>query len=398
MSYALRRQPNGSYAVYHLGLRETMHPHLGPWAEATRLYAGGSGLERALTGRAQPGERAELVVFDVGLGGAANALAAIACREGIVRAGRQARPLAIVSFERELAALAFALDQAERLDYLSGHVAAVRAILAAGAWEAPGVRWELRQGDFVQLIQVEPRRADIVFYDPFSHRTNPELWSVPVLQAVYRSRRPGSGQRLVTYSSAFGVRAALLLAGYFVGEGVRLDGRPTTLAATSFADLEQPLDPVWLGRWRRDREPWSAMRNGASSRPTLPARPYGRAATTGSRGPRRRTRGMHASTAPGPCRPRRAVPGRIKPSGGSVAGTRPLRPDAAVAPGAGGMDQPFRVICPSHGLPALAVARIAWRWTSFMLREPPPLKSSCWIYTPSVSASRKSPPTCATAT
>ncbi len=256
MSYALRRQPNGSYAVYHLGLRETMHPHLGPWAEATRLYAGGSGLERALTGRAQPGERAELVVFDVGLGGAANALAAIACREGIVRAGRQARPLAIVSFERELAALAFALDQAERLDYLSGHVAAVRAILAAGAWEAPGVRWELRQGDFVQLIQVEPRRADIVFYDPFSHRTNPELWSVPVLQAVYRSRRPGSGQRLVTYSSAFGVRAALLLAGYFVGEGVRLDGRPTTLAATSFADLEQPLDPVWLGRWRRDREPW----------------------------------------------------------------------------------------------------------------------------------------------
>lgn len=256
MSYALRRQPNGTYAVYHLGLRETMHPHLGPWAEATQLYVGGSGLERALTGRAQAGERAELVVFDVGLGGAANALAAIACRESLVRAGRQARPLAIVSFERELEALAFVVEQADRLDYVRGYLAALRALLADGAWEAPGVRWEVRQGDFVRLIQVEPRRADIVFYDPFSHRTNPDLWSVPVLEAVYRSRRPGSGQRLVTYSSAFGVRAALLLAGYYVGEGVRLDGRPTTLAATSFSDLEQPLDPGWLSRWRRDREPW----------------------------------------------------------------------------------------------------------------------------------------------
>jgi len=256
MSYALRRQSNGSYAVYHVGLGETMHPHLGPWAEATRLYVGGSRLERALKEPARPGERAELVVFDVGLGGAANALAAIACREGIVRAGRQARPLAVVSFEQELAALAFVLEQADRLGYVSGYLAALRAILADGAWEAAGVRWEVRLGDFVQLIQIEPRRADIVFYDPFSHHTNPDMWSVPVLQAVYRSRRPGSGQRLVTYSSAFGVRAALLLAGYYVGEGVRLDGRPTTLAATSFADLEQPLDMTWLGRWRRDREPW----------------------------------------------------------------------------------------------------------------------------------------------
>ncbi len=256
MPFELRRQPNGSYAVYHLGLRETMHPHLGPWEEATRLYVGGSGLERALTGRMQPGDRAEIVVFDVGLGGAANALAAIACRESLLRAGRQARPLALVSFEQELEALAFVVDHADQLGYARGYLDALRAILAGGAWDAPGVRWELRHGDFTRLIQAEPRRADIVFFDPFSHRTNPVMWSVPVLEGVYHCRRPGGGQRLVTYSSALSVRAALLLAGYYVGEGVRLDGRPTTIAATSSADLEEPLDLGWLARWRRDREPW----------------------------------------------------------------------------------------------------------------------------------------------
>ena len=256
MPFQLRRQPNGSYAVYHARLRETMHPHLGPWEEATRLYAGGSGLERALTGRKQPGDRAEIVVFDVGLGGAANALAAIACREGLVRSGRQVRPLAIVSFEQDLEALAFVVDHADELGYPRGYLDALRAILARGEWDAPGIRWELRLGDFARLIQSEPRRADIVFFDPFSHRTNPVMWSVPVLEGVYRCRRPGSGQRLVTYSSAFSVRAALLLAGYYVGDGVRLDGRPTTIAVTSSADLEEPLDLGWLARWRRDREPW----------------------------------------------------------------------------------------------------------------------------------------------
>jgi hypothetical protein len=213
-------------------------------------------LERVLTGRKQPGDRAEIVVFDVGLGGAANALAAIACREGLVRSGRQVRPLAIVSFEQDLEALAFVVDHADELGYPRGYLDALRAILARGEWDAPGVRWELRLGDFARLIQSEPRRADIVFFDPFSHRTNPVMWSVPVLEGVYRCRRPGSGQCLVTYSSAFSVRAALLLAGYYVGEGVRLDGRPTTIAVTSSADLEEPLDLGWLARWRRDREPW----------------------------------------------------------------------------------------------------------------------------------------------
>ena len=271
MSYELRRQPNGSFALYNAELRETMHPHLGPWEEATRLYVAGSGLEELLAGQAPrpkrsrvplPGgtaaERREVVVFDVGLGGAANALAAIACRAGLARAGR-AKELVLVSFDRDLEALAFAIGHADQLGYARGHLDALRSVLDSGFWEAPGVRWELRHGEFPERIGDEPRRADVVFYDPFSHRTNPAMWSLPVLEAVYRCRRPGSGQRLVTYSSAYSVRAAFLLAGYYVGDGVRLEGRPTTFAATDFAELAEPLDDRWLARWRKDREPWPAL-------------------------------------------------------------------------------------------------------------------------------------------
>jgi queuine tRNA-ribosyltransferase len=271
MSYELRRQPNGTYALYNAELRETMHPHVGPWEEATRLYVGGSGLEGLLGGQAPrpkrqrvalPGgsaaERRDVVVFDVGLGGAANALAALACRETVARSGR-AKDLLLISFDRDVEALAFAIGHADQLGYVRGHEEALRSVLESGRWEAPGVLWELRRGDFPHSIGDEPRRADVVFYDPFSHRTDPAMWSVPVLEAVYRCRRPGSGQRLVTYSSAYSVRAAFLLAGYYVGNGVSLDGRPTTIAATDFADLDEPLGDRWLARWRKDREPWPAL-------------------------------------------------------------------------------------------------------------------------------------------
>ena len=272
MTYTLRRQPNGSYSLYNPGLRETMHPHLGPWEEATRLYVGGSGLRSLLS--EQPAkaprrkksqaslpaaERKDLVIFDVGLGGAANAVAALDCRDSLVRDGKRVLPLVLVSFERELEALEFAIGNAETLGYVAKYEDALQAILSKGQWEAPGVRWELRLGDFPQLIDSEPRRADAVFFDPFSHRTNPVMWSVPVLEKVYRCRRPGQGQRLVTYSSAYSVRAAMLLAGYYVGDGVRLDGRPTTIAVSDFSELDEPLDTRWLSRWRKDAEPWPPL-------------------------------------------------------------------------------------------------------------------------------------------
>ena len=66
--------------------------------------------------------------------------------------------------------------------------------------------------------------------------------------------------RLVTYSSASNTRAAMLLAGFFVGAGLPLDGRRrATEAAAYFSSLSEPLDLRWLSRWKREREPWPCL-------------------------------------------------------------------------------------------------------------------------------------------
>ena len=65
---------NGSRAVRHLGHGEVMHPAVGPWQEALRLYVEQPRLAERLR---TPGER--LVIHDVGLGAATNAVAALTC-------------------------------------------------------------------------------------------------------------------------------------------------------------------------------------------------------------------------------------------------------------------------------------------------------------------------------
>ncbi|MBI4081759.1 MAG: methyltransferase [Candidatus Lambdaproteobacteria bacterium] len=254
-------------AVHDSRTGETMHPGLGPWQEAQQLYVAGSQLALRLKEPAPAQANPPLTVFDVGLGAAANALAALACREALLAgpaAARRVRPLHLVSFEQELEPLRFAIAQAAQLGYPRGREALLQALLDQGRAEAAGVTWELRLGDLVHLIAEEPCRADVIFFDPFSPKANPELWSLPVLESLHGCRRPGSDTVLVTYSSAFSTRAALLLAGFYVGEGPRLGGRLTTVAATRCSLLAAPLDPGWLRRWRREREPWPLLSSPAA--------------------------------------------------------------------------------------------------------------------------------------
>src|SRR5258708_5273066 len=84
--------------------QEIMHNPVGPWIEANSLYIEQSKLRRRLV----EDLTTELVIFDVGLGAAANALAVLHC----ARALAVRRPLRLVSFERDLELLQFALDNA----------------------------------------------------------------------------------------------------------------------------------------------------------------------------------------------------------------------------------------------------------------------------------------------
>lgn len=248
--YSLVRLRNGRHAVFAAAYGEAMHPGAGPVAEAEALHVDQLALrERCF------GYRGEFVVWDVGLGAAANALA-------VVRAtGDVACPLRLVSFDITLEPLAFALAHADALEYLRGHESAVRGLLQHHTHEfadgARTVRWEVHTGNFAALIggdapAVRLPKPQAILFDPFSPATNPGMWTLPLFEDLFRQLDPGCPCALTTYSRSTMVRVALLLAGFFVGRG-RPSGakEETTVAANRLELLDEPLDVAWLHRARK---------------------------------------------------------------------------------------------------------------------------------------------------
>ena len=239
----------GAAAVRDAEVGEVMHPVIGPDVESERLYVAQSRLRERL---AAPGPR--LVLLDVGLGAASNALAALRASETLAVPGRG---LEIVSFEKDLGALALAASDegAARLALDGGSLRAARALLEHGRHESPRVLWRLVSGDLLETLPREDVRADVLFWDPFSPKANPALWSWAAF-SIARGRA-GDAATLYTYSTATATRAALLLAGFFVGQGDPSGPKEqTTAAATDPALLSRPLDVRWLARLERSSAPF----------------------------------------------------------------------------------------------------------------------------------------------
>ena len=243
---------NGGQAMLDRRTGEVMHPLSGPVDEPRSLYVGPSRLaERLRASESEP-----LVLFDVGLGAGSNAAAAWGLSEA-----RESprRPLHIVSFDRTVAALELALspEHAATFGFSGSRFSACSALIARGRAAGARTVWRLSLGELPSTLLAEPRAsADIVYWDPFSPRSNPELWNVGAFTALRRSCRDGA--TVHTYSGATATRTALLLAGFAVGFGdVLSPGRQATVAATRLDDLERPLDRRWFDRLSRSSAPFS---------------------------------------------------------------------------------------------------------------------------------------------
>jgi queuine tRNA-ribosyltransferase len=239
----------GAPAIRDRVLGEVMHPVIGPAVESDRLYVAQSRLAERLAEGGPP-----LVLLDVGLGAGSNALAAWRASEA---APPGARRLEIVSFDRDLAALALALspEVAPRLALSGAAAAAARRILLEGRHSTARTLWRLAKGDLADALRGETEPADVVFWDPFSPKVNPECWTVEAFAAA-RARCRGRAT-LFTYSTSTATRAALLLAGFAVGAGDPSGPKEeTTAAAVDAADLARPLDRRWLARLERSSAPF----------------------------------------------------------------------------------------------------------------------------------------------
>ena len=225
---------------------ELMHPVVGPLVEAEQLYVAASRLEARLR---EPGADA-LVLLDVGLGAGSNAIAAWKVSE---RLPASARRLEIVSFDHTTAALELAAsdENAAAFGFEGSALQAARALLSSGRYETPRTEWRLEPGELPSsLARLPEHTADVVFWDPFSPRANPELWTMAAFVALRRAC--GNGATVHTYSAATATRSALLLAGFEVGVGDdTFTGKQTTQAAVGLEGLPRPLDRRWLERLAR---------------------------------------------------------------------------------------------------------------------------------------------------
>ena len=254
--YEIHKGPGGFNSVRQISSGEVMHSINNPDDEANRLYVEQSALAARLA--ASAAEPDELVIWDVGLGAAINAMAVLRCFEQcLAEAGEKpVRKLRLVSFECDLDPLRLAAGRGAYFPHVRH--AAPKAILTHGQWTHPSgaMHWELKHGDFLTFLDQVPA-PDVIFYDPFSYKTDSSLWTAETFARIRAVCAPKPAE-LYTYSAATGVRVALLSAGFHVAAGVGTGPKAdTTVAFTraepGFARENAPalLGEAWLARWRR---------------------------------------------------------------------------------------------------------------------------------------------------
>ena len=247
--YRLVQLKNGVHSVHSIAHAETFHPVVGPVAEAEALYVRQLDLPARL--RKHQGE---FVIWDVGLGAAANVLTVLRAISGIEATVR------VVSFDHTLEPLEFALRHQEALGYFAGYAEAASELLRAGLvlFDQPSqaIKWELHRGDFPTLIASPSEHPfpapHAILFDAFSPAKNPAMWTLPLFTQIFRRLDPARPCALPTYSRSTLLRVSLLLAGFFVGAGHATgEKEETTIAANTIELIDDPLDGRWLARVRR---------------------------------------------------------------------------------------------------------------------------------------------------
>jgi queuine tRNA-ribosyltransferase len=254
--YVVYMAREGFASIQQISSGEIFHLRSAPMEEARSLYLEQSGLAGMLTETAEP-----LVIWDVGLGAAANAMAAIHCYEehpgeGILR------PMTVISFENDLHPLELALRYPARFPYL--YHPAPLSVLRNARWQSeqqPGLSWQLVQGDFRTTVLQTLPPPDLIFYDMFSSKSCPELWTLEIFQKVFRGCKDRTAN-LITYSRSTSSRAALLGAGFYVARG-RASGAQEestiALTPTAAAQAHNLLGCNWLDRWERSKAKYPVL-------------------------------------------------------------------------------------------------------------------------------------------
>ncbi|HEY5913423.1 MAG TPA: MnmC family methyltransferase [Verrucomicrobiae bacterium] len=247
--YRIVRLANGAHSVHSVAHGETFHPVVGPVTEAEALYVRQLRVPERL--RQQTGQ---FVIWDIGLGAAANPITVLRATRGI------GSSLRLLSFDHTLEPLQFALKEKQYLPYLAGYEEPLQDLLhsheASFKNGLQDVSWSVHLADFPGLVArpaaEQFAKPHAIMFDAFSPATNPAMWTQPLFARLFRLLDPERPCALPTYSRSTMLRVTLLLAGFFVGVGHATGQKEeTTIAANTLDLIEEPLDRRWLQRARR---------------------------------------------------------------------------------------------------------------------------------------------------
>ncbi|HWO26967.1 MAG TPA: tRNA guanosine(34) transglycosylase Tgt [Kofleriaceae bacterium] len=248
-AFAVHTSPRGFASIQHVPSGEIMHSVNQPDEEAHRVYVAQSALfaEALASARQRP-----IVVWDVGLGAAHNAMALVRALD----AAPAHAPIQLVSFERDLDPFRLALGHGKLFPHL--RCAPPHVLAASGAYRRDRLEWLLCEGDFLATFAGQPT-PDVIFWDPFSTKVDGPLWSLETFRRVFAALdRPAE---LFTYSSSTAVRSSLLAAGFHVARGVASGPKEETTIALRLgpgSDLSRHalLGGSWLDRRARSTAPF----------------------------------------------------------------------------------------------------------------------------------------------
>ncbi|MEI6714441.1 MAG: tRNA guanosine(34) transglycosylase Tgt [Verrucomicrobiota bacterium] len=258
-NYEVHTAIEGFASIRHVASGEIMHSRTPPMEEARALYVEQAFLaERVrVPSGVDPTSAEPLIIWDVGLGAAANAMAAIQCYEENAKKG-SVRPMQIISFENDLDSLQLAFNHSDKFLYLRHSGPAW--ILRQGEWQSrefPGLSWRLLKGDFLETMDAANARPEVIFYDMFSSKTCGDQWTLSVFERLFAACGD-HGTELFTYTCSTASRVAMLGAGFSVARGRNAGEKlETTIAFTpsaerrGFSARHEVLAAEWFAKWKR---------------------------------------------------------------------------------------------------------------------------------------------------
>jgi tRNA U34 5-methylaminomethyl-2-thiouridine-forming methyltransferase MnmC len=253
--YKIVRLAGGAHSVRSLADNETFHPGVGPINEAEALYVRQLRLPQRLHESTE-----EFVLWDVGLGAAANALTAM--RLILAQEYVSPKKLRVVSFDQTTGALEFALQHQGELGYFYEFEKVASDLLnsRAARFSKSGVEieWTLEPGDFPRFLGDNSRRDRLttsphaIMFDPHSPKKNPAMWTVSLFTDLFHRLDPQRPCALATFTRSTLARVGMLLGGWFVGAGHPSGLKEeTTVAANRLELIDEPFDRRWLERAKR---------------------------------------------------------------------------------------------------------------------------------------------------